>query len=267
MSVFEFDDYRAFIKTYLTSLPKAGHGQLRKIAKAINIHTTYISQVLSGLQNFSQDQAIELSEYLKLTPLETKYFILLIDLQRAGSFKLKDYIRSQLFQLKEDSQKLSMRLNKEKVLPEKSQGIFYSQWLYSAVRIASSLPDLQHRTELAKYFNLSHDELEKIIDFLVKNDLCEQHGEKIIMGPQRTHLAAESPFVSKHHINWRLRAFDNYNRMKKEDISFTGPLSIAKKDAAVIREKITKFIQELSETVKASEADQLYCLNVDWFHF
>jgi uncharacterized protein (TIGR02147 family) len=267
VSVFEFEDYRKFLRAYLETLPKGGHGQLRQIARKINIHTTYISQVLSGLKNFSADQAIELSEYLKLTALETKYFLLLVDLERAGSFKLKDFIRSQLFQVREDSQKLTTRLNKEKILSEKAQSTFYSQWLYSAVRIASSLPEFQHRRELAKYFHLDHNELEKIIDFLVKNDLCEQQGEKVIMGPQRTHLPDDSPFISKHHINWRLRAFENYNRKKKEDLSFTGPLSIAKKDAIVIREKLAALIQELSETVKNSEAEALYCLNLDWFGF
>lgn len=267
MDIFEHESYRTYIKATLKSLPKGGHGQLRKIALAIGIHTTYMSQVLSGLKNFSQEQTIELSEYLKLTPLETKYFILLVDLERAGSKKLKDYIRSQLYQIKEESQKLSSRLNKERVLEEKSHVIFYSQWLYSAVRLATSIPELQHRGELAEYFKITHNELEKIITFLLENNLCIQHGEKILMGPQRTHLAADSPFASRHHTNWRLQAFENYNHMKKEDLSFTGPLSISQKDAAFVRTKITAFIQEVSETVKNTSPDQLYCLNVDWFHF
>lgn len=267
MSIFDFEDYRKFIQNKVQSLPKGGRGEYQRIAKSIRLHTTYLSQVIKGLKNLNQDQSLELCEYWKLSPLESRYFLLLVDYERAASQKLRDYIRSQLFQIKEESLRLTTRLNKEKVLDEKVQSVFYSNWLYSAIRLASSLPHLQHRTDIANYFNLSPQELEKIILFLVGNRLCEQQGEKIVMGPQRTHLPAESPMISKHHINWRLKAFDNYTRMKKEDLSFTGPLSIGVNDVSVVREKITQLIKEISEIVKDSPSEKLYCFNLDWFSF
>lgn len=267
MNIFDFDNYREFIQRKVQSLQKGGRGEYQKIAKSLRLHTTYLSQVIKGPKNLNQDQSLDLCEYWKLNPLESRYFLLLVDYERAGSQKLRDYVRGQMFQIKEESKKLSLRLNKEKVLDEKAHATFYSHWLYSGIRMATSLESLQHRTELANYFNLSPQELEKIISFLLEHQLCEQQGEKIVMGPQRTHLPAESPMISKHHMNWRLRAFDNYSRMRDEDLSFTGPMSIGEKDAPIIREKITQLIKEISEIVKDSPSEKMYCFNMDWFHF
>ncbi|HWU43149.1 MAG TPA: TIGR02147 family protein [Bdellovibrio sp.] len=267
MNIFEFEDYRLLISSLVENLPKNGRGEYQKIARALRMHTTYLSQVLKGLKNLNQDQALDFAEYWKFNPLESRYFLLLVDYERAGSTKLKNYIRSQLFQIKEESKRLISRLNIEKVLEEKHQTVFYSSWLYSAVRLASSLDGLQSRAQLGAYFQLDHEDLEKIISFLVTHHLCEQQGEKIVMGAQRTHVSADSPMVSKHHTNWRLKAIDNYTRMKKEDMSFTGPLSISEKDAELVKEKLTQLIREVSELVKNTEAEKLYCLNLDWFHF
>ena len=42
VKVFDYLNYKDFVRDFLQALPKRGHGQFLKIAKALNIHTTIV---------------------------------------------------------------------------------------------------------------------------------------------------------------------------------------------------------------------------------
>ena len=93
---FEIHDYRTLIKNYLETLPNKGRGELAKIARHLEVNSTLVSQVMSGSRDFSHEQALELSQYMGLSELESEYFILLVQLEKAGTQNLKTYIRKQI---------------------------------------------------------------------------------------------------------------------------------------------------------------------------
>ena len=49
-----------------------------------------------------------------------------------------------------------------------------------------------------------------------------------------------------------------------DDLVFTGPLSISRTDAAVVRERLVQFIKELGNIIKTSPGEELRCLNLDF---
>ena len=268
MHIFDFTDFRAYLQQRTKSLPRAGRGEYQKIAKALRMHTTHLSQIVNGTKCFSPEQAFDLCEYLSFNELEANYFLTLIELERAGTQNLKKHVEKKLAALKKESEQLAKRINKEAELSDEARAIFYSEWLYSGVRVATSIPRLQQPETLADYFQVTPEKFAAIINFLKHYRLIlDGEDGKLVMGPQRTHLSAESPFAAVHHKNWRLKAIQNYEKMKATDLSFTSPLSIGVDDAAKVRELLIQLIKQVSETVKGTDPQTVYGLNIDWFGY
>src|SRR5690606_26718726 len=77
-------------------------------------------------------------KYLAHTEIETDYFALMVQYERAGTTELKKYIEKKIEALRLEALKLSKRISHEKKLSDNQRSIFYSSWLYSAVHLFTS---------------------------------------------------------------------------------------------------------------------------------
>jgi uncharacterized protein (TIGR02147 family) len=265
MSIFEQNDYRIFLKNHIKKLPKAGRGELGKIANHLGINQTLLSQILSGTREFTMDQTYNLSQYLGLTELESEYFSLLVQKERAATNKYKTHLQSRLEKIKKDSLELSNRIPHEKTLSDIEQAKFYSSWLYSAVRLFTSINDGQTLEQICERFNLTRIKANLLLRFLVECGLVIQEGEIFKLGIQRTHLDRQSNFIEKHHTNWRLKALQRCENLTVEEVMFSGPFSIGRKDFNMLRDKIVELVKHVSETAKESTPEDVACFNVDFF--
>lgn len=91
VNVFDFKDYREFLSTFISQQPKGGWGWRMKVARWIGTQSQFVSQVLSGKNDFSLEHAAQLADALDFTPQEKEYFILLVSYARAGTQSLKDF--------------------------------------------------------------------------------------------------------------------------------------------------------------------------------
>jgi len=71
--------------------------------------------------------------------------------------------------------------------------------------------------------------------------------------------------VVKHHANWRFRAIQKMDQREDSEMFFSSPMSISKSDFQRIREVFAKSIQAALEICKASPAEEVVCLNIDFF--
>jgi uncharacterized protein (TIGR02147 family) len=267
MRAFEFEDYRSFVQARIKAKPGRGHGEYRKMAEYLKVHTSLISQIFRGAKELNLEQATRLSEYLGLAELESEYFLGLVQLERAGSEALRTILRRQLRRLKEQAQQLSRRLPQDKRMSEEDKAIFYSNWYYSGVRILTSLTSCNSVETIAKRLGLPGQLVAGVVDFLVSRGLCVETKGKLEIGPSRIHLESSSPHVARHHTQWRLKTLERLPHLSEADLVFTAPLTVSSEDAAKIREKIMQLIEEVSKTVKDSEPTQFHCLNIDWVAF
>ncbi len=265
ISLFNYSDFRKFIKDRFSEMPKKGYGQAHKLAQFLEVHTTLISQVLSGLKTFTLEQASLACEYMGLTELESEYFVLLVQLDRAGNEALRTILRRQIDGLKKKSSELIHRLQAEKKISEEKRAIFYSDWSYSAVRQLSAINGFQDLDSIAEYFDLPKKYTRSIVDFLLNTGMCKEEKGKIRIGPSSTHLESSSPWVRVHHTNWRQQAIQHMNLDEVAKLHYTAPLTISKKDATRIREMIVKFLEEVDQVIDPSPSEELRCLNIDWF--
>jgi len=247
-------------------MPRKGHGQLSRLATYMKVHTSFVSQVLKGPKDLSEDQAAAAAEFFSLSSLETEYFLILVRESRAATPRLRSLLDKQKAALKKEHERVAPRVDaQESPLSEDQKARFYSQWYYSALRLISSFDTVPSIEELSNRLSLSPKKIHEAYEFLLSVHLCHQEGTRIVMGNQRTHIDADSPLVGRHHSNWRLKASELSLRLGSDDLMFTGPLTLSHKDASMARKLHLEHIERISDLVKNSGSEELFCFNLDWF--
>ena len=174
ISIYEFTNYRHYIQKRFFEMPKKGYGQSHRLATHLGVHTTLVSQVLKGLKTFTLEQASLASEFLGLTESESEFFLLLVQLDRAGNEPLRKILKRQIQEMKKKSFELANRLQAEKKLSAEKRAVFYSDWSYSAVRQLSAIKGFHSLDSIADYFDFSTKQTKLILDFLIGTGLCKE---------------------------------------------------------------------------------------------
>jgi len=148
---------------------------------------------------------------------------------------------------------------------EEDKAQYYSRWYYSGVRLLSSLPGFNEPERIASALNVKLQLVRDALAFLKRVNLCEEKNGKYYMSQERVFVSRDSPLAARHQANWRLKVVEKYDRSTSEEITFTAPVTLAKADAAIVREHILTLIDSLSTLVEKSPGEEFYCMNVDWF--
>lgn len=264
MDLFEYENYRKLIKDRLYSLPKAGHGQAKKMASFVGVSTAFISQILSEIRHLTSDQGYLVSEFLAFSTLETKYFLKIMESEKSGNHKHKKWIQNEIEQIRNESKKISNRISFNKVLSDEEKAIFYSDWYYSAIRMYCSI-ELQSIDSLIKSTGLPKKIISDAVQFLLTNGLIINDNDRYKIGSQSTHLNADSPWIALHHANWRKKAIEKVKIPSDLKVHYTSPMTLSKIDAQKVQTLIHKLIEDVGKIVDPSPSEDLMCLNVDWF--
>ncbi len=264
MEVLNIENYRHFIRFYLAKRSPRGRGEIGKLAKFIRVHSTFVSQVLAGTKDFNVEQSYAITEYLQLTKIEKKFFLLLVQKDRAGTVNVKNYFKNEIEELKSSMLTVSKHLNKPSILTKEDSAIFYSTWLYSAIRLFCSIDPGKTLDEIGLQFHLGRKKASNYVDFLERAGLILLEDGLYKLGEAHTHLSGDSPFIIKHHMNWRIKALQRHENIRREELAFTAPISLSKKDFLKIRENLLSSIKEVIEVAKESKAEEVAFLNIDW---
>lgn len=267
MSIFNFDDYKQFIRDRVQQMPHRGRGQFRQMALKLGVNSTVISQIFSGPRNLTSEQGLVIADYLGLSELETRYFICLINIERAGSKALELFYRSDAEKLRKEGTHVKNRISNFSEISEEHKALFYSEWIYSGIRVLSSIPAYNTVDEIADYFGISRARVQRAIEFLLSTGLCIEDNGQLKVGPQSTHLDANSPYINSHRRNWRTKGLERLNNTEETDLFYSAPISISTKDREIVREEILTLISKILKRVQKSSEEELVCLNIDWFKF
>lgn len=262
--IFDYDDYRDFVRERLAQMPRRGHGQYRRMAKHMRVHTTLLSHVFRGKKDLTPEQACGLASFLQLPELEQDYLLGLVDRNRAGSKQLKQAVERRLAGLRERNQQVEHRMPGARTLSREDRATFYSQWYFSAVRLASSLPNMHDAEAIGSRLGLPRELVQSTLDFLLDVGLIAREGERFRLVAKRTHLGAGSPLVAAHHRNWRAQVMSRYEGMTRRDFAFTAPITLSKADFQRVRELLVETVATVSRIVEPSECEALAIFNLDW---
>jgi uncharacterized protein (TIGR02147 family) len=265
MNVFEYSDYRDYLRNYIKKLPKRGRGEIHKMAQFMGIHPSLLSQVLSDMKNLTLEQAQLLAKYLGFTPSECEFLFCSVQLQRAGTKDLENYFRDKMHDLKKHSQDLSKTLRQDRQLNAEEISVFYSHWLYAAIWLFSSLKGGRTLEDIINWFQIPRERALDVLHFLVQTQLCKIENGLYMMGPQSVHLARGSAHLPRHHTNWRLRAIETSDKLGNDELMYTAPMSLSKEDFKKLRSRLSEVIKEVTDVAIPSEAEAMVCFNLDFF--
>lgn len=262
-SIFTFSSSREYLRAYIDSLPKKGWGEIQRWSEQLGVQTSYISQVLSGSKNFNTEYALRLGKYIGLVGMELDFFILMIEKERAGTVEAQDYFASKMNAMKKDSRSLSNRVVKDRALTDEEMTIFYSSWMYSAIRLYCSVSGGRTIHQISEYFDVPKEECSQIMTFLVGSGFCTKKGEKYQMGTQKTHVDRKSPHVRRHWMNWHVKGLTRFENLDESELIYSAPFSISRKDFEILREDLAVFIKKFVEKVGNTEPEEVAFLNID----
>jgi uncharacterized protein (TIGR02147 family) len=264
-SVWDFTSYKDYLKAWIAAQPHRGHGSKAAMARAANCQTAYVSQVVLGSAHLSLEQAERIAGFLELAEEEMSYFLLLIQRERAGTEALKRFFSKQLKAMKDKRAQLKNRLSAPTELSAEAQATYFSSWIFPAVHLLVRMPEFGSREAIAKRLSLTSESVEEALQFLSSIGLVARKGERYFVGTSRMHLPHDSPLISKHHINWRLRAIRDLEIRRDESLHYSSAITISKKDAAAIRDQLLAAIESVTEVIKDSADEALYSFCLDFF--
>ncbi len=265
--IFDFTDYKDFYQAWVKSLGPKAHGEYRRLATALNVSSTLISQIFKGQKNLSLEMACEFAEYLALSESESEYLLLLVEHAKAGSVKLQNRLSRQIKRTQSDARKLERRMQNHAGLNDAQQSVFYSNYLYSAVRLLTDLPEMSEPEKIARHLGVPANVVKRILEFLLENGLCAIKDGRLSLGPTRSHVGSSSPLVAKHHQNWRLLGLQKMLNQQEDQVFFTGPMTLSYKLADEFSRELPDFIAAFMKRVTPSTSETTRCLNIDFFEF
>lgn len=263
--IFDYEDYKFALQDILKERRKETKGLSRKLSEHLNVHPSMVSQVLSGAKDFSEEQMLLVTEFLGLPEIESHYLLTLLQRERAGSKKLKDFYEQQKNEIKRKGSLISEKVTKNTSLSDLDKAIFYSHWLYAAVHLLTTLEKKVTFKDICLKFNLEPGRAREILNFLGRLGIVIEKDGFFSSGLVATHLESNSPFLPRHHINWRLKAIEHAHQVTEHELMYTATISVGRDDFKLIREELAQVIQRFVARVKDSPAEDIAQLNLDFF--
>lgn len=261
VDLFKMMDFRTYVLAWVKSRPR---GEFRRISESLGMHTTLISQVFKGKKCLTEEQSANLCLYMGLSLLERDYFLKLVQIERAGSVHLKEIFQEHLNQIRSQAQEVKNRIPKSREMGDLDRAVFYSSWQYGVVRLLTSMDEYRTVDAIAQFLNLSSSRVQEILSFLVTRGLCTFKDGLYYRTNQNTHVDAHSPLSIRHHQNWRAKSLSLLEGRSVGGLSFTAPVSIARKDIVVVREILLETISKVSKVVEDSPPEAVVYLGIDW---
>ncbi len=267
--IFEYRDYRAFLTDHFAHKHDLEPGfSLRVFARHPELalsSSSFISAVLKGRKNLSQNLRLRFGRALGLKPAEMEYFELLIQANQSKSLEERNHYQSQLARFQG---------SRARVLSEAQQR-FYARWYYSAVWHWFGLhQDQSSPARIAKAIQpaLTVAQAEEAIRVLLELKLIKKLANGYAVSDR--HLAAGPGFrgspAREHGKEFLKLALDNLDRVPAQERDYQMlSLSLSAKGRERIRERLEALraeVRELAESEGGSAGDgRVYALAFQLF--
>lgn len=267
--IFDYLDYRAFLEAHFAYLKTEDPAfSLRVFARHPELalsSSSFLSAVLKGHKNLSQNLRLRFGRALGLMPAELEYFELLIQANQSRSADERGHYQAQLARF---------HGSRARVLPE-AQHRFYGRWYYAVVWHWFGLhPDHSNPARIAKSIHptLQPSQVEEAIRVLLELRLIKKLANGYAVTER--HLAAGPALrgapARAHGREFLELALANLERVPAAEREYqVVSFSISPKGRARIRERLDALraeIRELAESEGGGTAgDRVYALALQLF--
>jgi len=263
-SIYYFKDY----KKYLFHLVYEENMSVTSLAEGAGCHRPYLSKVLNGPQHLTPDQTFGISEWLQHLPDEREYLKLLVEYERSASKGFRSHLWQDITRRHKDYFELKNQVSNLQVKVQKDLGnesLYYCSWLYAAIHIATSIPELQTVGAMALKFGVRESEIEMACKALMDMKLIKRERNRWIWSSGDIHLPRESPLNIALQANWLIKAQQDIQLGRSESIHYSVIQSLSKDDIDKLRIRISEWIREFSQIAGPSRPEDLLVFRVDFF--
>lgn len=265
-SIYSFISYKIYLKAVEAARITVQRGFRTRMSEAIGCQNAFISQVLNGDAHLSLEQAIECARFLELDSNEEKFFLLLVQLARAGSKSLKEHFEAEVIRLREESLNIEKKVSVNLSLSEAAKTQYYSKWYYAAIHVLVSIDGFQTIDKISQALKLSRARVQNALLFLLESNLVEENNGIFKQGNAQLHLSKNAPQVFSHHQNWRLRAIEHlHSESYEQDVHYSTVSSLSHSDAAELRRRLLQTIEDYVQIVRPSKEETAYAFTLDFF--
>ncbi|HKP94230.1 MAG TPA: TIGR02147 family protein [Fibrobacteria bacterium] len=268
--IFSYLDYRTFLEGFFAHRKSRDREfSLRAFARSPGLSlssSSFISAVIKGRKNLSQNLRLRLGRAMGLEPAEMDYFELLIQFNQSKSAEEKSHYHARLARF---------HGSRARTLGE-SQHRFYARWYYGVVWHYFGLhPDHSSPARIAKniFPSLSPEQVEEAIRVLLELKLIKKLANGY--GVNDRHLAAGKAFrgaaALEHNKAFIGLALENLDRFPPSERQFNvASFSISPRGRERIKKRIDALRAEVRELAESDDGgggqgDRIYALALQLF--
>ena len=264
MNIADIYEYKELLSKLIAQDQKAGAKS--RLARSLGCQPAYLSRVLTDQADLNVDQVARAARHFFLSELESEYWIYLLLENRSEQAGAKALFKKKLAQLRQQMNQLQNRLEvpQDKV-PKEFLATYYSSWLLPTLHMAVRIPHLQKISALASSLRISREECETAITQLSQMGFVSIKNGKISPTDKNIHLGIDSPWVNRHHANWRIKTLERLTRGDLSGLHYSSAISCSEEDLEKIYELFVKTIKKARSIVKTSADEAVAHYAIDFF--
>jgi len=260
-----FKEYREIIRYRIGTADEKGYKS--RLSQAAGCKASYLSQVMSGAVHLTPEHAYGMAIFWGLNTLDTEYFLLLVNQERAGSAALRQYYSGRIRGLKQDAMDLAKTVQKDSqaFTDPALTALYFAQWHVAAIHLLLGIPGFQDIDSIAKRLQLSEKSVLDGLNLLSRLNLAALRDGKWRLLQNDLHLPKDSPLANLAHSNWRQRALAAQQKEEGILMQFSALNTVALADIPRLKEVLYDAIASYRAIAQPSAEEELTCLNVDFF--
>lgn len=265
MNIFNYRNYKQFLREIIEYAPNNGRGLRRKFADAAGCQLPYVSHVLNGDYHFNSEQIDGIAGLLKLRQVEHEYLLLLVQHQRAGTASLKKFYKKLVEDMVSKNKTIKSKIAPKDSLSSFDQAKYYSDWTFAAIHMLTTIPDFRTHAQIANKLNLSINKVESVTETLISYGILKYENNKLTPQKIDLHLEEKSDYIHQHHSNWRIKALQSLSEDQDDDLHYSLAFTIHPDDLPKVKEALGAAIKECASIIRPSEAKELAVICIDLF--
>lgn len=267
MNLYEAKTYREYIKACIARDRDAGKtGAVKRLARVLKVHSTYVSQVIKGKSDFSVDQALGFCLHEKMSPDQTEYFLDLVCRDRAGTKETRTHYQARIDRRLSELADMKKRWQISESLTADQEQKYYHSWLPQVVHLFCQLPGRHTIASIAEKIGVHEGAVLPVVEDLESIGFIERTSEGIKSIRDSVHLGRGSRFTSRNTVNWRLKVISDITSTGQlPGIHYSSVVSMSRKAAEEIDKLILKHLDEMRDVIVPSPSEALYSYCLDFY--
>lgn len=264
MTIFEFDDYKDFLR-YKIEENRGSRAYQSRLAEAIGCQKSFLSQVINSHVNFTPDHAIATCDFWGLATEESAYFVDLVLLARSGSRKLTAFLVARMKNARVKRADPSEKFLWPTLNGEREAETYYSAWYWAAIHIIVSIDQFESALAIATRLSLPVGIVESALAWLIKQKLIEKSPKGWRVTKKMVYLPNTSPMTEANHLGWRQRASANIQAQDRSALHYSAVFAVSLSDFDELKELTVEHIARLNKIVGPSSSEELVSFTCDLF--